>query len=623
MYVAVCIPLKESSLSARRPVRPAIIAILSAALLALTAGSAAAAVTLGQTPIPTWQTNGRVLTVLRANGVVYVGGQFTQVMDSSGGTVTPRNRLAAFDASTGALLPWDPDANDTVRALSVSQDASTIFVGGNFTLLNGSPRQRVAEVQAETVGSGTGVVVPGWAPQVDAPVWSTAVLSGQLYIGGEFQHVNGVKRDRVAAINTGSGKLNTVWAPRANKVVRAVLVSPNADKIFIGGYFDSFDGKTLQHLVAVTPNSGALMPWPGRPGGAVKSLAATASSLFAGDAGGGGHVRAYVLSSGKPRWTNTANGDVERVATYQGDVVAGGHFTMMGAFASQHIVALSQATGKVDPSWTPSADSVHGVFSLLGYGQQFYAGGDFTRWFPGNVAQAHYAEFTTGVSDMTPPTVTGPPKLVVALGTQLGATVIPTRISFLASDNGVSGVCRYQLQKSFASGPYAGVSLPWINAAYAKLQIAPSPKAYRFQLKATDCADNASAFVPGAPVVLGAVQDSSSSIHYAGSWKSSHVAKSYGGTVRTTTKANSSATLSFTGREIVWVGGRDRSHGVARVYIDGHLVKTQNLYAGVTIRGRAVFTRVFATSGPHTIKVVAAGTKGHPAVDVDAFLTLR
>ena len=449
-------------------------------------------------PIPTWQTNGRVLTVLRANGVVYVGGQFTQVMDSSGGTVTPRNRLAAFDASTGALLPWDPDANDTVRALSVSQDASTIFVGGNFTLLNGSPRQRVAEVQAETVGSGTGVVVPGWAPQVDAPVWSTAVLSGQLYIGGEFQHVNGVKRDRVAAINTGSGKLNTVWAPRANKVVRAVLVSPNADKIFIGGYFDSFDGKTLQHLVAVTPNSGALMPWPGRPGGAVKSLAATASSLFAGDAGGGGHVRAYVLSSGKPRWTNTANGDVERVATYQGDVIAGGHFTMMGAFASQHIVALSQTTGKVDPSWTPSADSVHGVFSLLGYGQQFYAGGDFTRWFPGNVAQAHYAEFTTGVSDTTPPTVTGPPKLVVALGTQLGATVIPTRISFLASDNGVSGVCRYQLQKSFASGPYAGVSLPWINAAYAKLQIAPSPKAYRFQLKATDCADNASAFVPGA-----------------------------------------------------------------------------------------------------------------------------
>ena len=71
------------------------------------------------------------------------------------------------------------------------------------------------------------------------------------------------------------------------------------------------------------------------------------------------------------------------------------------------------------------------------------------------------------------------------------------------------------------------------------------------------------------------------------------------------------------------MGGRDRSHGVARVYIDGHLVKTQNLYAGVTIRGRAVFTRVFATSGPHTIKVVAAGTKGHPAVDVDAFLTLR
>ncbi len=593
------------------------------------AGSASAAVTLGITPSPSWQANGRVNTVLRVNGVVYIGGQFTSVMDSSGGNITPRNRLAAFDAQSGNLLPWNPGADNTVRALATSQDGSVIFVGGSFTHLGTTTqvaRSRIAEVQAATVGGGQnnpGNVVANWAPQPDGAVWTLAVLSGQLYMGGEFQHINGKERSRIGAVNTGSGALNTAWVPKANKVVRSIIASPNGDKLYVGGYFDTFNRKKNVHLVVLTPGSGALLPWSSHPAGAVKSLGISGGLLFEGDAGGGGHVRAYTLPAGKLKWTNTGNGDVERVTPYQGDVITGGHFTTFGAFNSQHLVALSQTTGKVDTTWQPSANSIHGVFALGAYGQDLYAGGDFTRWFPGSVAQAHYADFKTGVNDTTPPTVSALPKLVVTLGTQLGATVIPTRISYTATDNGVSGICRYRLQKSFAGGAYSAVSLPWITAPFAKLQIAPSPKAYRFQVSATDCADNASAFTPGNPVVLGAVQDSNASIHYAGNWKSAHVAKSYGGTVRTTTSANASATLKFTGREIAWVSGRDKTHGNAKVYIDGHLVKTQNLYAGVTIRGRVVFTRVFASSGVHTIKVVCAGTRGHAAVDVDAFLTIR
>ena len=199
-------------MSARLPLRPILISLVVVAFFA-TAGSTSA-VTLGDIPTSTWQANGRVTSVLRVNGVVYIGGQFTQVMDHAGGNVTTRNRLAAFDASTGALLPWNPGANNTVRALATSQDASMIFVGGAFTQIGGKSRQRVAEVQAATVGAGTGVV-NGWSARVDNQGWGMAVFSGQVYIGGDFRHVNGRDRERLAALSSSSGALSSDWVPGA------------------------------------------------------------------------------------------------------------------------------------------------------------------------------------------------------------------------------------------------------------------------------------------------------------------------------------------------------------------------------------------------------------------------
>ena len=601
--------------------RAIIILMLAACGLAAATGSASA-VTLGAIPDHTWQANGRVTSVIRVNGVVYIGGEFTQVMDPTGGQPTARNRLAAFDAHTGALLPWNPDASNAVRTLATSQDGSEIFVGGEFTQVGGKPRAHVAEVQAATVGAGTGVVT-GWSAAADAQVWGMAVLSGRLYIGGDFRRVDGQERLRLAALSTQSGALSKTWVPRANGAVRVIALSPAGDRLFVGGAFTLFNRRPQPHLVTVTTTGGALLPWASHPGGTVKSFAANATSLFEGDAGGGGHVRAYALGSGKLKWTNTGNGDVERIAAYQGSLLVAGHFTTFGAFAARHLVALNQTTGKVDPSWRPSADSIHGVFGLSAYGQDVYAGGDFTRWFPGSVAQAHFAQFSTGVIDTTAPRITALPKLIVPLGANLGPKLVPTRVSYAASDSGVSGICRYALQKSFAGGPYTALSLPWISAPFAKPGVTPSPDAYRFQVRATDCSDNESAFVPGPPTVLTAFQDGSRSIRYSGRWSGARVADSYGGSIRSTSTPGASASLRFRGRELVWVASRASNRGVARVYIDGRLVRSLNLQARGVAHRRGVFTRAWASDGVHSVKLVCAASAGHPIIDLDAFLTVR
>ena len=100
-----------------RRARTLLLTVFALAVLVATTGSASA-LTLGRTPDATWQANGRVLAILRVGGVVYIGGDFTQVMAHNGGQTAARNHLAAFNAVSGNLLAWNPNADGRVRALA-------------------------------------------------------------------------------------------------------------------------------------------------------------------------------------------------------------------------------------------------------------------------------------------------------------------------------------------------------------------------------------------------------------------------------------------------------------------------------------------------------------------------
>jgi hypothetical protein len=65
------------------------------------------------------------------------------------------------------------------------------------------------------------------------------------------------------------------------------------------------------------------------------------------------------------------------------------------------------------------------------------------------------------------------------------------------------------------------------------------------------------------------------------------------------------------------------NRGTAHVYLDGKLVANVNLHNATQMHRRIVFAHSWASDGAHTIKVVCAGTAGHPTVDVDTFLTIR
>lgn len=136
-------------------------------------------------------------------------------------------RLRAFDGVSGELLEgWDIEVNGMIETLHLAGD--TLYVGGDFSLIDGEARHSLAAFNA-TTGALT-----DWAPQANFRVEVFDVVDEVVYVGGAFTLVNGEPRQRLAAINALTGEL-TDWNPGANNTVLTIDVNPNY--AVIGGEF--------------------------------------------------------------------------------------------------------------------------------------------------------------------------------------------------------------------------------------------------------------------------------------------------------------------------------------------------------------------------------------------------
>ena len=354
--------------------------------------ASAATSTLAVQSDPTLQTNGRVRAVLTVGSVTYIGGSFTSVRPAgaaAGTAEVPRGHLAAFHATTGALIErWDPGADREVFSLAASPDGSTIYVGGLFGVVGGQPRRRLAAVSASS-----GAVLP-FRADADNKVLALHATSTTLYVGGSFTAIGGVARSRTAALDRLTGRVSTAWKPAADTTVMDIAPSPDGRALYLGGSFTSINGLTAQQRLAkVDAATGALLPWTTHPGYPVWSIVATADHVYVGGDGSGGHAGRYT-SAGVRQWVTQTDGGVQGIALIDGVVYLGGHFdnvcigdsagpttgfTCPSASAVRHkLMAVDAATGATDP-WDPGANSTLGVFALTGSQGTLQVGGDFTR----------------------------------------------------------------------------------------------------------------------------------------------------------------------------------------------------------------------------------------------------
>ena len=363
--------------------RRIVVAATLAVVLTATQGLVPASAAIATTPTLTWTpTTGRVYAVTRVGDAIVIGGTFTALWSPDGRTTVTRNRLAAFDATTGALLAWNPGASDVVRALEPSADGTGVYVGGSFATIGG-----VAQARLALVSLATGRVTTTFAPRPASTVLALERVGARVFLGGYFSAVNGSARLRLAAVDAASGALVPGWTAQADSNVYTLQASPDGTTLYVGGQFRTLAGQSRDYLGAVSVSTGAATSW--RPAAAcldtanpcyVYDLAIDDTAVYAGVGGPGGRAVAYDAATAARLWQTTTDGDVQAIALQGSRLVVGGHFdTAFGGQPRAGLAALDPTTGGVVDGWAPRLLYDMGVWDLLGDTGALRVGGGFTR----------------------------------------------------------------------------------------------------------------------------------------------------------------------------------------------------------------------------------------------------
>lgn len=364
------------------------------------------------------------------NATIYIGGAFTDI----GGTT--RNRIAALSTSNGALVTgFNPNSNEKVRSLELNGDGSVIYVGGDFTNIAATARNKMA-----ALNTSDGSIVSIFNPNFDNSVRTIALSSSGLgiYVGGSFVMLAGTDRNRIAAINTANGRLVTTFDPDANNVVKTLALKSDGSVLFLGGQFTTVDGTARNRLAAVNTNDGSLVSgFDPNSGGEVQSLAITGDDTIlylGGDfttVGGTTRNNLAAVSTSNGSLIGAFDPNCDDVVSAlaltsdDGTLYLGGNFGNVGGSARTKAAAVSTVDASLVAGFNPNIDNQ--VWSLLLNSNEsiLYIGGDFS-FTGGGVTRSNLVALNT--SDASPITAFNP-------GYDGPSAVISVKSLALTSDN--------------------------------------------------------------------------------------------------------------------------------------------------------------------------------------------
>ncbi len=453
--------------------------------LPLLSGSATAAfqegVAFTAATLPTHQTNGVVWAAAEAGGLVFAGGTFSAVRPpgtpSGDPASVPRVNLVVLDGATGAPTACAPSftgsTTPTVRALDVSPDGRTLYVGGSFSAVNGVARQHLAALDIASC-----TLVSSFVPKPSGVVRAIDSTGSAVYYGGGLVEVGGVARGYAAAAGAvGSAAPGSLldWAPTFDKEVRALALRPDGSEVVVGGDFDTVGGQASHALAVVDPVAGAaLHTYPGfiEQPSVVKEIAVDETGFYTGNEGTGfqrfdGRI-ALDWSTHAQRWRDTCLGATQALAVYERVLYSGSHahdcYTM-NEFPDgprRHLLAQTVDAPTAKLPWFPQTNGGTGealgprdmVVSRGPAGDHLWVVGEFTS--VNGVAQQGLTRFGRGSAQYAPtapiPSVTS----VVA-----GQARVAWRPSFDADD----ATLTYQVYRDGSTTPlYSTTAKAWFWA---------------------------------------------------------------------------------------------------------------------------------------------------------------
>ncbi|HRI98738.1 MAG TPA: PKD domain containing protein, partial [Nocardioides sp.] len=348
--------------------------------------------------------NGSVDAITQIGNKIIAAGTFTSVSPPSTfgntGDDVVRNRMFAFDATTGAIDPsFNPNFGGDVRSLTT--DGTYIYAGGSFGSVGGnSAIKRVVKLTA------AGAVVSAFNAVPNSGVNEVVVKGSRLYVGGGFTNVKSgavtTTRNRLAALDSTTGAVLAavnvsfagVYDPALGGTtnIKRFDVSPDGSRLIAIGNFATAGGLSRPQI-AMLDVSGAtatVAPWATNrldadhnncasrfdtftrdvdfsPDGSYFVLSTTGA--FAGGANSGTlcdtTTRWETASTGNdPTWADYTGGDTTYGVAVTGSAVyVGGHMRWQnnpfqgdqagpGAVAREGIAALDPVNG-LPLRWNP------------------------------------------------------------------------------------------------------------------------------------------------------------------------------------------------------------------------------------------------------------------------------
>ena len=369
--------------------------------------------------------DGRVQEILRLGSRVLLGGSFTAAGDAGTTAVLRRERLLAFRAPTGALdRAFAPGFNGPVRALLPGPTRDTVFVGGDFTALDGTRVPRLVLLDV-TTGKRVTSFQP---PQLNGPVTDLARVGNRLLVAGTFTTAGGTRHAGLVALGLTSGRLDPFVGLQftghhnydgrgvsGSVGVNKIAVDPAGRRLVAIGNFKTVDGTDHDQVAVVdlTGTSARLAPWHtdrydnacniGAHDSYVRDVDFSPDGAYFVIVSTGGYTRAdkgnlcdtaarwesaATGSRLQPSWVDPTGGDsLLSVAVTGTAVYVGGHQRWMnnpygeestgpGAVPRPGLAALDPANG-LPLSWNPGRDPRgDGAYALHATPDGLYVGSD-------------------------------------------------------------------------------------------------------------------------------------------------------------------------------------------------------------------------------------------------------
>jgi len=310
----------------------------------------------------------------------YVGGAFTTVAAAS------RNNLARIDNSP-AVTAWDPSPNNVVRGLF--SDGTNLYAAGDFTIINALLRSRIASFAL------AGETLNVWAPVAGGTVNAISVFDPGspdpivVYAGGDFSSVGGLRRSNIAALDLITGAAKSNWDPSANATVRALLLSADAQKVYVGGEFTSIGGQFRNRLAAVDGTTGGVSTWDPNADNTVRALVMSDDDvhLFAGGdfttigaVSRRGAAEITIVNGLASTWdSGGVDGNIEAMLVSGGFVFLGGNFSGFGGGVTlRNNLAAAAADSGAIAGWNPDVNNTVRSMAMSADALTLYVGGDFT-----------------------------------------------------------------------------------------------------------------------------------------------------------------------------------------------------------------------------------------------------